>query len=117
VIAHGSRLEASNNELRELVARLRNHCTRFTRIDYAFLEIATPSIPEALRQQILQGAVEIVVLPYFLAAGRHVVSDIPAQVEKVSLEQPNIKIKIAPYFGASPKIDELLIEQALSACY
>jgi len=57
------------------------------------------------------------VLLYFLSAGRHVMTDIPEQVRQVSVDQPNIKIKIAPYLGASKKIDALLIDQALYAYY
>ncbi|OAI20690.1 cobalamin biosynthesis protein CbiX [Methylomonas lenta] len=113
VLAHGSRREASNNEISELVARLRYSCKLFAGIDYAFLEIAKPFIHEA--QQIAQGAVDIVVLAYFLSAGRHVVTDIPEQVEQVSVEIPNIKNKIAHYLGASEKIDALLIHQAFTA--
>lgn len=79
--------------------------------------MARPSIQEALRQQIAQGAVDIVVLPYFLSAGRHVTTDIPEQVRQVSADVPNIKIKIAPYLGASQKIDELMVDLALSAYY
>lgn len=117
VVAHGSRRDESNIEIHDLVSRLRNNCSLFTGIDYAFLEIAKPSIQEALRLQIAQGAMDIVVLPYFLSAGRHVASDIPEQVGQVSVEFPNIKIKIAPYLGASKKIDEMLIDQALSINY
>lgn len=115
VVAHGSRRDESNIEIHDLVSRLRNNCSLFSGIDYAFLEIAKPSIQEALWQQILEGAMDIVVLPYFLSAGRHVTSDIPEQVGQVSVEFPNIKIKIAPYLGASIMIDEMLIDQALSA--
>lgn len=115
VVAHGSRQDSSNIEIRELVARLRNHCSLFAGIDYAFLEIAKPSIKDALRQQIANGAVNIVVLPYFLSAGRHVLIDIPEQIGQISVEAPTIKINIASYLGASEKIDDLLIDQASSA--
>ncbi len=115
VVAHGSRQDSSNIEIRELVTRLRNRCSLFDGIDYAFLEIAKPSIKDALRQQIANGAIDIVVLPYFLAAGRHVLTDIPEQIGQVNIEAPNIKINIAPYLGASEKIADLLIDQAFSA--
>jgi sirohydrochlorin ferrochelatase len=116
VVAHGSRRDESNLEVGELIARLRTNCSLFSGIDYAFLEIARPSIHEALRQQIAQGADEIIVMPYFLSAGRHVVADIPEQVEQIRAETPTINIKIAPYLGASNRIDDLVIHQALSAC-
>jgi len=47
VVAHGSRQDSSNIEIRELVARLRKNCSLFAGIDYAFLEIAKPSIKDA----------------------------------------------------------------------
>lgn len=115
VVAHGSRQDSSNIEIRELVARLRKNGSLFVGIDYAFLEIAKPSIKDALRQQIANGGIYIVVLPYFLSAGRHVLTDIPEQIGQISVEAPNIKINIAPYLGASEKIDDLLIDQAFSA--
>lgn len=117
MVAQGSRRNEPNIEICELVARLHNSSSLFTGIDYAFLEIASPSIQEALRQQVAQGAVDIVVLPYFLSTGRHVMTDIPEQVRELSVNQPNIKIKVAPYLGGSKKINELLVDQALSAYY
>jgi sirohydrochlorin ferrochelatase len=117
VVAHGSRQDSSNIEIRELVARLRKNGSLFVGIDYAFLEIAKPSIKDALRQQIANGAIDIVVLLYFLSAGRHVLTDIPEQIRQVSVEAPSIKIKIAPYLGASEKIDDLLIHLVFSSYY
>jgi len=57
------------------------------------------------------------VLADFLSVGRHVMTDIPEQVRQLRVDQPNIEIKVAPYLGASKKIDELLVDQALSAYY
>lgn len=115
VVAHGSRREQSNNEVRELTARLQQQAAgEYGQIACAFLELAEPSIPEGIEQCIAAGADEVVVLPYFLSAGRHVVKDIPADVAGKQAEHPDVTISIAPYLGASAGIVELML--ALSRC-
>jgi len=112
VVAHGSRREDSNLEIRELIEQLRLAPTRFAAIDYAFLEIAEPTIAQGLRQQIAHGARQIVVMPYFLSAGRHVSIDIPEQVQRIHDIHPKIDIRIANHLGAAEKIREILIDLA-----
>ena len=112
LVAHGSRREASNEEVRALAGKLRDTDNSFDHIACAFLELAEPSIPDGLRRAIKAGADEVVVLPYFLSAGRHVITDIPAEIEPVRLEYPSVNIRQAPYLGSAEGIVELLIGQA-----
>ena len=100
VIAHGSRRESSNDEVRQLVKTISNQPdSGFDDVSAAFLELAEPSIPDGLEACIEQGGKEIIVFPYFLAAGRHVVEDIPAEVlpvtEKLRATE-KISKKLAP---------------------
>jgi sirohydrochlorin ferrochelatase len=112
LVAHGSRRQASNDEVRALITRLRAAAGSFDHLDCAFLELAEPSIADGLRQAIAKGASEVVVLPYFLSAGRHVVTDIPAEIEPVRKAYPSVDIFLAPYLGAAEGVVELLMEQA-----
>jgi sirohydrochlorin ferrochelatase len=112
LVAHGSRRQASNDEVRALIGRLRAASGSFDHLDCAFLELAEPSIPDGLRQAIAKGASEVVVLPYFLSAGRHVVTDIPAEIEPVRKAYPSVDIFLAPYLGAAEGVVELLMKQA-----
>jgi sirohydrochlorin ferrochelatase len=54
---------------------------------------------------------EVVVLPYFLSAGRHVVEDIPAEVAKVAVPD-HATVRIAPYLGAASGLGDILLAQA-----
>jgi len=109
LVAHGSRRAASNDEVRELASQLEAHTNgTYGQVACAFLELAEPSIPDGLRQAIHAGAGEIIVLPYFLSAGRHVVVDIPGEVDVVRAEYPNVDITLVSYLGASAGIVELL---------
>jgi sirohydrochlorin ferrochelatase len=112
LVAHGSRRKASNEEVRDLTRHLREVDDSFQHVACAFLELAEPSIPDGLRAAIAAGASEVVVLPYFLSAGRHVVTDIPAEVAVVQAEHPDVPIRVAPYLGAADGIAQILLQQA-----
>ena len=114
VIAHGSRRNSSNDEVRRLVERIaENSRSIFDDVSAAFLELAEPSIPDGLEQAIERGAKEVVVFPYFLAAGRHVVEDIPAEVDPVINKYPHVNVRIASHLGHSHALPDIIIETAL----
>jgi sirohydrochlorin ferrochelatase len=115
LVAHGSRREESNQEVRELAERLRaGSGGRFAWVGHAFLELAQPSIPEAVAAAAASGAREVLVLPYFLSAGRHVVKDIPEEVATALREHPEMRIEVAPYLGAMAGVSDLLLDTAVS---
>ncbi len=114
LVAHGSRRTASNAEVQSLAARLaRLAGRRFTAVIAGFLELAAPSIPEAIEAAIAGGATEVRVLPWFLSAGRHVSEDIPAQVAAVQARHPDVHIHLLGHAGALPGMAELLLTAAL----
>ncbi len=110
IAAHGSRREASNEEIRQLAAALRSQGgDRFDLIAHAFLEIAEPSIPDAIGVAVEAGAQDVVVLPYFLSAGRHVASDIPDEIALAQRRHPGVRMRVTPYLGSAPEIAELVL--------
>jgi sirohydrochlorin ferrochelatase len=117
LVAHGSRREASNEEIRQLAASLAPRAKgHFDRVSCAFLEIAEPSIPQGIDAAVRSGAGEVVVLPYFLSAGRHVAEDIPREVEGKQREYPQIRIQVTPYLGLAEGVPEILLELADGRC-
>lgn len=109
LVAHGSRRPESNDEIRRLTECLRRSSEDFDRIECAFLEIESPSIPEGIRYLIEEGSTHIRVLPYFLSRGRHVVDDIPREIKVVAREFPDIVIEQAPYIGQSPELVSMML--------
>ena len=113
VVSHGSRREASNEELRQLVQQLSTHRENsFEDVSAAFLELAEPSIPDGIMAAIERGADEVTVLPFFLSAGRHVTQDIPVEVDKARRQKPHAVIRIAPYIGRAPEMAEIVLRLA-----
>ena len=113
LIAHGSRRQASNEEVEQLASRLRDVASdRYPIIATGFLELASPTIPEAIESCIAAGATKVVVVPYFLAAGRHVVEDIPAFVDPVAEQHPHVQIRIADHIGLSDAMINVILDSA-----
>lgn len=112
VVAHGSRRAASNDEVRQLVNLMRKHNQAYDRIECAFLELVGPSILEGIQTCVDAGAEEVIVLPYFLAAGTHVVNDIPDLIGEKQQQHPDIVIRQARHVGGLPGMIELMLEAA-----
>lgn len=112
IVAHGSRKTESNDEIHQLAKRLQSESNTFTLVMASFLELAEPSIPDGIQYCIDLGATEILVLPYFLSAGRHVSEDVPALVHQKRLEHPDVSIKMATYLGAAEGLPNLVLETA-----
>ncbi|WP_353570359.1 CbiX/SirB N-terminal domain-containing protein [Candidatus Albibeggiatoa sp. nov. BB20] len=110
IVAHGSRRPKSNLEVQQLTQIIREKaCSKYLSIAHAFLELAEPSIGDAIDQCVRQGATDILLLPYFLSAGRHVQQDIPEEVAAKQTQYPQIKINIMAYLGASEAIPEMML--------
>lgn len=113
LIAHGSRRKQSNDEVVLLAERLKLNCSEHYDIVHAgFLELAETLIPDGITKCVNDGATSIIVLPYFLNSGRHVVEDIPTIVNETKTLYPDIDIKIADHLGASPLMMDLLMTTA-----
>ncbi len=114
LVAHGSRKKSSNEEVRQLSLKMNKLIgNNFDIVKFAFLELADPLIPEGINQLAEVGAKEIIVVPYFLSAGRHVTEDVPEEVQKGVKNHPDIKIVISDYLGANSEIADLLLQTAV----
>ena len=112
LVGHGSRVVSANQEIQDLAEGLAQRVTNiYADVFPAFLELAEPSIPSAIQKCIDKGADEVVLLPYFLARGRHVETDIPEEIHKKQEQYPHIKMELLDYFGKSKYISDILVKQ------
>lgn len=116
LVAHGSRRKQSNNEVILLADELRNNCSQqYNIVNAAFLELSEVLIPDGIKKCVDEGASSIIVLPYFLNSGRHVIEDIPNIVNDCKVNYPGIVISVASHLGASSLMMDLLIDSAKMA--
>ncbi len=105
---HGSRRAESNDSLKE-VARL--FAAKFPGVgivEPAHMELAMPDIAAAYGACVEQGATHIVILPFFLARGKHWTRDIPSLTAQAAVAFPGTTYQVAEPLGIDDHILDLL---------
>ncbi|KAF5830323.1 hypothetical protein DUNSADRAFT_14754 [Dunaliella salina] len=107
IVDHGSRKKDSNDMLVEFV-QLYKQTTGSRIVEPAHMEIAEPSIGQAVGECVKAGANKVVVAPYFLSRGRHIQEDIPALVSEAREKYPGIQCVVADPIGIDPLMAQLI---------
>tara|TARA_A100001391_G_scaffold184201_1_gene151862 strand:+ start:2995 stop:3387 length:393 start_codon:yes stop_codon:yes gene_type:complete len=115
IMAHGSRAEAANQEFEALVEAVARTSRDSGSPEYAavlpcFLELARPSLQEALQQLEHQPVETVYLYPLFFNNGKHVATDIPAQVREARERHPHLNIELLGYFGNAPGLAGMVLE-------
>lgn len=110
LIAHGSRRAEANQDLTELAQQLRCH-GQFDIIEPSYLELAKPTIPEGGHRCVEQGAQRVLMLPYFLSAGTHVMIDLERIRSELSSAHPAVEFRLCPPLGLHPKMAEIVLDR------
>jgi sirohydrochlorin ferrochelatase len=110
LVDHGSRFAEANEMLLDVVQMVRE-LSGVERIYPAHMELAEPSIAQAFAQAVSDGAMAVVVHPYFLAPGRHSTTDIPRMVEDAAKAFPGVEYCVTAPLGVHPKIGEVVLER------
>ena len=109
LISHGSHSPKTAKEVESLIENLKKKST-VKIFHYAFLEIASPSIPEGIDLCVKDGATEVIVLFNFLNSGKHVDEDIPNILKEARLKYPGVKIEMTKPVGQHPQITDLFLD-------
>jgi sirohydrochlorin ferrochelatase len=108
LVDHGSRETAAHAVLDEVASRVRERL-RGAIVHTAHLELAPPTLAEAIAACVAEGAREIVVHPYFLAPGRHAARDIPALAREAAAGHPGVTVRVTAPLGAHPGLVEAVL--------
>jgi len=114
LVDHGSRRPEANAQLESLAELLRAREPE-TLVLTAHLELAAPSIADALAACARAQAEEVVLLPWFLAAGRHTSDDIPRLVAEARALHPQLRVRIGAPLGLDDKLVELALQRVADA--
>src|SRR5258707_1142676 len=109
VVGHGSREPAANAELEALVAAW--SATRPGRaVSLGYVELARPLVDDTLERVARSRPERIVVVPYFLTAGR-LVDKLRAQLEAFAARYPWIQLRLAAHLGAADPLFAVMDER------
>lgn len=108
LIAHGSRRSEANDDLVKLATQLSER-SEYDVVQVSYLELASPSILDGGRACVAQAVDRILMLPFFLSAGRHVTQDLEDARTQLSLEFPAVEVRLCPHLGLHPLMTDIVL--------
>lgn len=113
-VFHGSRLHEAKEEAITFFHYCREQ-TSFQNEHYAFLELATPTIEEGVKQCIKDGAKQIAVVPVLLFSAGHAKKDIPSILSRLKEPYPYIEFLYGKPLGVHDWMVEIVVEKVKKA--
>ncbi len=103
LVGHGTRDERGVAEFLELAELVKKRLPDVV-VEPGFLELAAPTVGDAIRRLVGRGVESVVVTPLLLFAAGHAKQDIPNEVAIAAASFPKLKVRQAEPFGCHPQI-------------
>ncbi|MFY3383048.1 sirohydrochlorin chelatase [Paracidovorax sp. MALMAid1276] len=114
LFSHGSRDPLWRAPLEAVARRIEaQHPAR--PVACAYLELCTPTLSEAVGQQIHHGARHITIVPMFLGTGKHAREDLPVLVQELRAAHPGVEFHVQAAIGEDPRMTALMADIACEA--
>ena len=110
MLGHGSRVAGANEALYAVAAMVQAE-TGAALIEVAFLPPHAPGIEQGIDRCVARGAARILLYPYFLYAGAHVLKDLPEWIEQARKRHPGLEMILGEPLGVHPKLAEIVRER------
>jgi sirohydrochlorin cobaltochelatase len=112
LFGHGSRDPLWRLPMETVAARLRV-LQPATPVQCAYLELDTPTLPEAAQELVAEGATEVSIVPMFLGTGRHAREDLPKLLWQLKAEHPRVAFSLQKSVGEDARVIELIARIAM----
>ena len=105
LLAHGSRVPEAGNGMERVVQRLREKLRNCV-VEACYMSRLGPHFSEVFEKCVAAGAKNIILIPYFLHTGLHIVLDIPKMMQEKAKKFPDVKLILGKPLG----FDECLVD-------
>lgn len=110
IIDHGSKSITATEEFDFIVNTVKKKYIN-DHVYGAHMEINSPSLGEIVKQLANTQIKNILVVPYFLFNGRHIIRDIPQMIEELKAQYPAINFKMAGPIGKEEQMADILLKR------
>ena len=114
LMAHGSRIPEANNAVSEIASMVKE-MTGFDIVEISFRENYSPDIQKGIDACVERGAARILLVPYFLYLGAHVLQDLPEEIEEAQHRHPGVEMMMGKPLGVHRKLAEIVAERIKEA--
>lgn len=105
LLGHGSRVPDAGKHMEQVAAGLRAKYG-YHMVEICYMSRLGPHFPEIFEKCVQQGAADVMVIPYFLHDGLHLVLDIPEMLQEVAALYPHVKLVLGKNLG----FDDVLVD-------
>ncbi len=110
LMAHGSRIPEANGAVNE-IATMVKALGGFDIVEVSFRENHKPNIQQGIDACVAQGAERILLVPYFLYMGAHVLEDLPRELDEARLRHPGVEMAMGRHLGVHKRLAKLVIDR------
>jgi len=117
LLGHGSPKQDANNldKVALMLHRMFHPGCADTCVGVAYMEFASPKIPDAIKNAVDRGAKKVILHPFFLSSGVHVTKDIPEMIEQSRALYPGVKFIYTEPLGIHEKLAQIVLERISAA--
>lgn len=105
LLGHGSRVPEAAKNMEKTAARLKDK-HGYAMVEICFMSRLGPHFPEVFEYCVGRGATKVLVIPYFLHMGLHLLLDIPKMMQEEGQKYPQVELVLGKGLG----FDELLVD-------
>ncbi len=105
LLGHGSRVPEAAKDMERVAARLREKYG-YPAVEVCFMSRIGPHFPEVFEKCVNLGVTKVLVIPYFLHSGLHLVLDLPEMLQEQARRFPSVTLQMGRGFG----FDEMLVD-------
>ncbi|MGM9525502.1 MAG: sirohydrochlorin chelatase [Peptococcaceae bacterium] len=107
LLGHGSIREEANVEVRNMWRMLAEQLPELD-IRGSFVEVAEPTLEQAIGQLAAEHVERIVIVPMFLTRGNHLSNGIPRILKSMRQKYSHIQIDLTRHLGVDPLLAEII---------
>jgi len=110
LMAHGSRIPEANSAVNEIAGMVKQFAG-YDIVEVSFRENHSPNIQDGIDTCVAKGAERILLAPYFLYLGAHVLEDLPKELEEARLRHPGVEMAMGKHLGVHKRLAKLVIDR------
>jgi len=110
LLGHGSRIPGAGEGMEQIARRMREKLGREI-IEICYMSKLGPHFPEVFERCVDRGATKIIVVPYFLHSGLHLIEDIPDLLCEKARKYPHVKLILGKNLGFDECLVDLVIKR------
>jgi sirohydrochlorin ferrochelatase len=118
LLGHGSRVPEAGKHM-EKVAEGLERKYGYSMVEVCYMSRLGPHFPEVFEKCVAAGAMDVMVIPYFLHDGLHLVLDIPEMMQESAAQHPDIRLVLGKNLGFDDTLVDLVerrIENSNDCC-